>query len=65
MQFDDILQYRNVQIGRIFTETSYGQSQKMERIAYKTEKETISMHVITCVTLAFLPAMFAAVSYCH
>ncbi|EWG52183.1 hypothetical protein FVEG_10983 [Fusarium verticillioides 7600] len=58
--FDDILQYRNVQIGRIFTETSYGQSQKMERIAYKTEKETISMHVITCVTLAFLPAMFAA-----
>ena len=34
----------------------------MERIAYKTEKETISMHVITCVTLAFLPPMFVAVS---
>ncbi|KAF4454846.1 serine/threonine protein kinase [Fusarium austroafricanum] len=58
--FDGILQYRNIQIGRIFTESSYGQSQKMERIAYKTEKETISMHVITCVTLAFLPAMFVA-----
>ncbi|KAM6509940.1 hypothetical protein FALCPG4_017576 [Fusarium falciforme] len=56
--FDGILQYRNVQIGRIFTESSQVQSEKMEGIAFKTEKETISMHVITCVTLAFLPAMF-------
>ncbi|KAJ4317350.1 hypothetical protein N0V84_007407 [Fusarium piperis] len=56
--FDGILQYRNVQIGRIFTESSQAQSEKMERIAFKTEKETISMHVITSVTLAFLPAMF-------
>lgn len=60
-QFDGILQYRNVQIGRIFTESSEVQSEKMEGIAVKTEKETISMHVITCVTLAFLPAMFVAV----
>ncbi|WAO95674.1 Autophagy-related protein 1 [Fusarium falciforme] len=58
--FDGILQYRNVQIGRIFTESSEVQSEKMEGIAVKTEKETISMHVITCVTLAFLPAMFVA-----
>ncbi|UPK95639.1 hypothetical protein LCI18_006574 [Fusarium solani-melongenae] len=58
--FDGILQYRNVQIGRIFTESSQAQSKKMEGIAFKTEKETISMHVITCVTLAFLPAMFVA-----
>lgn len=56
--FDGILQYRNVQIGRIFTESSQVQSEKMEGIAFKTEKETISMHVITSVTLAFLPAMF-------
>ncbi|RSL72950.1 hypothetical protein CEP53_000901, partial [Fusarium sp. AF-6] len=59
--FDGILQYRNVQIGRIFTESSEVQSEKMEGIAVKTEKETISMHVITFVTLAFLPAMFVAV----
>ncbi|RSL87372.1 hypothetical protein CDV31_016259 [Fusarium ambrosium] len=58
--FDGILQYRNVQIGRIFAESSQAQSEKMEGIAFKTEKETISMHVITCVTLAFLPAMFVA-----
>ncbi|KAF4981162.1 hypothetical protein FZEAL_2996 [Fusarium zealandicum] len=58
--FDGVLQYRNVQYGRIFTESSHVQSEKMERIAYKTEKETISMHVITCVTLAFLPGTFVA-----
>ncbi|KAF5686285.1 serine threonine kinase [Fusarium circinatum] len=59
-QFDGILQYRSVQVSRIFTESSHTQSEKMERIAYKTEKETISMHVITCVTLAFLPGTFVA-----
>ncbi|KAL2673948.1 hypothetical protein Neosp_012394 [[Neocosmospora] mangrovei] len=61
--FDGILQYRNVQIGRIFTESSQTQSEKMEGIAFKTEKETISMHVITSVTLAFLPAMFVTLGY--
>ncbi len=34
----------------------------MERLAYKTEQETVSMHVITCVTLAYLPGTFVAVS---
>ncbi|RBR10784.1 uncharacterized protein FIESC28_09315 [Fusarium coffeatum] len=58
--FDGILQYRSVQVSLIFTDNSQAQSQKMERIADKTEKETISMHVITCVTLAFLPGTFVA-----
>ena len=62
LQFDGILQYRSVQVSLIFTDNSQAQSQKMERIADKTEKETISMHVITCVTLAFLPGTFVAVS---
>jgi hypothetical protein len=51
-----------MQVSHIFTESSHIQSEKMEKIAYKTEKETISMHVITCVTLAFLPGTFVAVS---
>ncbi|UZP35209.1 hypothetical protein NXS19_003025 [Fusarium pseudograminearum] len=46
----------------MFTESSHIQSEKMKKIAYKTEKETISMHVIMCVTLAFLPGTFVAVS---
>ncbi|KAI6764370.1 hypothetical protein HG530_008159 [Fusarium avenaceum] len=58
--FDGILQYRSVQVSHMFTESSHIQSEKMEKIAYKTEKETISMHVITCVTLAFLPGTFVA-----
>ncbi|CCT63240.1 uncharacterized protein FFUJ_00134 [Fusarium fujikuroi IMI 58289] len=57
---EGILQYRSVQVSHIFTESSHSQSAKMERIAYKTEQETISMHVITCVTLAFLPGTFVA-----
>ncbi|CAM1509883.1 Fc.00g002180.m01.CDS01 [Cosmosporella sp. VM-42] len=58
--FDGILQYRSVQVSGIFTQSSQMQSEKMERIAYKTEKETISMHIITSVTLAFLPGTFVA-----
>ncbi|KAI1031121.1 hypothetical protein LB504_000075 [Fusarium proliferatum] len=58
--FDGILQYRSVQVSHIFTESSHIQSEKMERIAHKTEQETISMHVVTCVTLAFLPGTFVA-----
>ncbi|KAF5589677.1 serine threonine kinase [Fusarium pseudoanthophilum] len=59
--FDGILQYRSVQVSHIFTESSHIQSEKMERIAHKTEQETISMHVVTCVTLAFLPGTFVAI----
>ena len=33
----------------------------MERIAFKTEQETASMHIITIVTLLFLPGTFIAV----
>ncbi|KAG6993553.1 hypothetical protein FocnCong_v017747 [Fusarium oxysporum f. sp. conglutinans] len=58
--FDGILQYRSVQVSHVFTESSHIQSEKMERIAHKTEQETISMHVVTCVTLAFLPGTFVA-----
>lgn len=35
----------------------------MEKIAYKTEQETISMHVITFVALIFLPGTFVAVRF--
>lgn len=33
----------------------------MEKIAHKTEEETISMHIITLVALIFLPGTFIAV----
>ena len=34
---------------------------KMHAIAVKTERETVSMHVITIFTLVFLPGTFVAV----
>lgn len=34
----------------------------MEDIAFKTKRETSSMHIITFVTLIFLPGTFMAVS---
>lgn len=34
----------------------------MERITVKTKHETVSIHVITIITLFFLPATFVAVS---
>ncbi len=36
---------------------------QMESIAGRTEKETSSMHIITLVTLLFLPGTFVAVRY--
>jgi len=38
-------------------------TKNMENIAAKTEKETASMHIITLVTLVFLPGTFVAVRF--
>lgn len=58
--FDNILQFRSVQASHIFSGIAHEQGKKMENIANKTEHQTGSMHVITFVTLAFLPATFVA-----
>ncbi|KAK7914147.1 hypothetical protein PG985_011850 [Apiospora marii] len=56
--YDGILQYRNLQVSRIYAESAHSSSRKMEKIAAKTEEETASMHIITMVTLVFLPGTF-------
>lgn len=38
-------------------------TKSMKKIAAKTEKETASMHIITLVTLVFLPGTFVAVRF--
>jgi hypothetical protein len=63
-QYDGLLQYRNIQIGQTFSESAETSARKMETIAYKTAQETASMHIITIVTLIFLPGTFVAVSIC-
>lgn len=45
----------------MFAESAYKTADQMQRLADKTSRETASMHIITGVTLIFLPATFVAV----
>lgn len=60
-----ILEYNNMEANKHLTQKSQQSADKMEsitvqmhKIAVKTEKETISMRIITLVTLFFLPGTF-------
>ncbi|KAI0811820.1 hypothetical protein GGR55DRAFT_641971 [Xylaria sp. FL0064] len=68
--FDAITQFRNMELNRLssarmelMTKDMHQSTLQMESIAGKTEKETSSMHIITLVTLLFLPGTFVAVRY--
>ncbi|KAF4974444.1 hypothetical protein FZEAL_8644 [Fusarium zealandicum] len=58
--YDGILQYRSFQINKIYAESAQMSARKMEVIANRTKQETTSMHIITFVTLIFLPGTFIA-----
>ena len=65
-----ILDYDNVQMNKLTTEQQQVSAMKMEtmthemrEIAVKTEKETVSMRIVTWVTLFFLPGTFVSVSF--
>ncbi|KAK5655746.1 hypothetical protein OQA88_5283 [Cercophora sp. LCS_1] len=58
--YDGILQHRQLDIARRFQETARESAEQMQIIANKTKLETASMHVITVVTLLFLPGTFVA-----
>ncbi|KAF4452975.1 hypothetical protein F53441_4206 [Fusarium austroafricanum] len=58
--YDGILQYKSFQINKIYAESAQLSARKMEDIADKTKQETTSMHIITFVTLIFLPGTFMA-----
>ncbi|KAI4601653.1 hypothetical protein KJ359_011784 [Pestalotiopsis sp. 9143b] len=58
--YDGVSQYRNVQISTIYAQSAQASAKRMEEIAGITEKETASMHIITLVTLVFLPGTFIA-----
>jgi hypothetical protein len=49
-------------VSRIFAEHGHRSAINMENIARRTERETVSMHTVTVVTLVFLPATFLGVS---
>ncbi|KAK3997449.1 hypothetical protein QBC44DRAFT_94719 [Cladorrhinum sp. PSN332] len=56
--YENLLQYRSLQVTQMFAELGTQSSVTMQSIAYKTERETVSIHVIAIVTLLFLPATF-------
>ncbi|CAG7557938.1 unnamed protein product [Fusarium equiseti] len=58
--YNCILQYKTIQINKIYAESAQLSALKMEDIAFKTKRETSSMHIITFVTLIFLPGTFMA-----
>ncbi|KAJ4256763.1 hypothetical protein NW762_008859 [Fusarium torreyae] len=60
--YESVLQYKSFQTDRIYADSAQSSAHNMEIIANKTKQETTSMHVITFVTLIFLPATFMAVS---
>ncbi|KAH8651053.1 hypothetical protein BX600DRAFT_403128 [Xylariales sp. PMI_506] len=79
--FETILQFRNMEISKLFAVSARESAERVEgmtvemhestihmekltrdmgRIAEKTKQETNSIHIITFVTLVFLPATFVA-----
>jgi hypothetical protein len=62
LQYENLLQLRSLQVSRIFAEHGHRSAINMESIARRTERETVSMHTVTVVTLLFLPATFLGVS---
>ncbi|KAI3322540.1 hypothetical protein HD806DRAFT_128426 [Xylariaceae sp. AK1471] len=62
--FNGTLQYSNMKTSEFFAQNAKETTDLMHDIAKKTKRETSSMHVITGLTLVFLPGTFAAVRYC-
>lgn len=52
-----------MQTGEYYATCAQKSTDEMHDIAAKTERETVSMHVITMFTLIFLPGTFVAVRY--
>jgi len=64
-----LMEYKNTEASRYLAQKAQESAQKMEKltfhmheIAVKTEKETVSMRIVTVVTLFFLPGTFVSVS---
>ncbi|KAI9150718.1 Notoamide biosynthesis cluster protein M' [Paramyrothecium foliicola] len=70
--YDSIVQFQSAEFSKLFTLDAYGSSKRMENstermesmtksmyeIAKNTERDTSSMHVVTFLTLVFLPGTF-------
>jgi hypothetical protein len=60
-QIDDIAAVRNLQMSRLFAQTSQASERRMERLAEEANHDASSVNIITIITLVFLPATFLSV----
>jgi len=58
--FHGILEHHNMRTGESYARAAKISTDKMEEITVQTKQETVSIHVITILTLIFLPATFVA-----
>ncbi|KAI5920307.1 hypothetical protein F4810DRAFT_440630 [Camillea tinctor] len=58
--YESILEYKNLEMSRVYAEEAKQAAMHMEKIAFRTANETAPMHIITAVTLIFLPGTFLA-----
>jgi hypothetical protein len=58
-----VLEYKNMRLGEHFAYHAKMSADTMEAVTLKTKQETVSIHVITILTLIFLPATFVSVRY--
>ncbi|KAF2466683.1 uncharacterized protein BDR25DRAFT_345294 [Lindgomyces ingoldianus] len=59
-QMDDIADFRSLQMNKFFAMESRKSADRMEKLTLEATREASSMHIITIVTLIFLPATFTA-----
>jgi hypothetical protein len=52
-----------MRVGELYAQLAKSSTDAMELLTLKTKHETVSIHVITILTLIFLPSTFVAVRY--
>lgn len=50
-----------MRLGESYAQLAKASTDEMQKLTVKTKHETVSIHVITMLTLTFLPATFVAV----
>ncbi|KLU90847.1 hypothetical protein MAPG_09372 [Magnaporthiopsis poae ATCC 64411] len=58
--YDVVMQLRYMETSKLFAVAAHQMTREMQAMAEKTTRETTSMHIITAVTLFFLPGTFVA-----
>lgn len=58
--YSNILEYHSMRVGEAYAQLAKSSTDSMENITRQAKRDTVSIHVITVLTLFFLPATFLA-----